>query len=87
MTHTSGLKMGGRVVNYAFVIQPDPKMKSARRETLHGEPKEAQADSQTVHAPLRMCPITISIGTKPPFSEGATGDVWLAIWAPQVSQS
>ena len=81
MTHKSGLKMSGKMVDYAFVTQPDPEMKSAIREIIHGEPKEAQAVNQTMHAPLRMCPIAISVGTKPPFSEGETADVQLAIWA------
>ncbi len=81
MTDTSGLKMSGKMVDYAFVTQPDPEMKSAIRETLHGESKEAQAVNQTMHAPLRMCLIAISVGTKPPFSEGETAHVQSAIWA------
>ena len=79
MTHTSGLKLSGRSVNYAFVIQPNPETKSALGETIHGEPKEVQAGSQTMRAPLRVCPVIISIGTKPPFSEGTTAHVWLAV--------
>ena len=69
------------MVDPAFVIRPDPEMKSAIREILRGEPKEAQSVNQTMHAPLRMCPFAISVGTNPPFSGGETTDVQLAFWA------
>ena len=55
-------------------------MKSAIRETLRGELKQAQSVNQTMHAPLQMCPIAISIEIKPPFSEGEIADGRLAIW-------
>ena len=80
MTHASGMKMGGKMVDFAFFIRPDKDMEKNIRCTLRGELKEAQSVNQTMHAPLRMRPIVISVETKLPFSGGETADVQSAIW-------
>lgn len=80
MTHASGMEMGDKMVDFAIFIWPDEDTEESIRNTLLGELKEAQSVNQTMHAPLRMCPIVISVETELPFSGGETADVQSAIW-------
>ena len=68
------------MVDFAIFIRPDKDMEKNIRYALRGELKEAQSVNQTMHAPLRMCPIVISVETKLPFSGGETADVQSATW-------
>ena len=80
MTHVSGMKTGNKMVDFAIYIKPDKEMKNSIRYTLRGNLKESQSVNQTMHGPLRMCPIAISVETKLPFSGGDTADIQSATW-------
>lgn len=81
MTHASGMKMGSKMVDFAIYIKPNENVEDDIVKTLCTGMKEAQSVNQTMYAPLRMCPIVLSIETKLPWSGGETADVQLATWA------
>lgn len=80
MIHGSGVKMQGKMVDYAIYLQPDAQMGKAINKILLTLGKEAQSVNQTMYPPIRQRPIAVSVETKVPFTGGATADVQLATW-------
>ena len=80
MVHAGGLKMDGKIVDYALVIKPNKALEKRIKNTLKDLPKISQSVNQTNHPPVRWTPIILNIETKLPWTGGETADIQHSVW-------